>query len=674
VKQLINKELREQSKVAVLGFIVFTVLLVLAFSASADALKRIAYSSGYSDAEGFQPLLSQAVLTQAAFFCAIFGALLGWLQIHAEAHPDLWAFLVHRPIPRSAILRSKVVSGLLLYAAAAGLPLLGFIIVAAVPGKVAAPFEWTMVLPLVAIFLVGIVFYLAGLLTGLRKARWYGSRGFGLGLAVVTALGVFVANEFWQALLMITGAAMVLALAVRGSFLAGGYYRGQPALSKVSLAVASAVSAMLLIGVLIAMAVNLFWSPYHYTYSQYQLTRDGTVIRITQRDRDDVEAVDLNGKPVVDEQTGRKLKVKDLQMRYAMAIGTTADFGDRVRKGWWRPGYSQARRYFHPWRIEEKTLWYLTRQGRLVGYDGISRRAVASLAPTGGNSGSAPDDTRFLRPYNYYTSFQPYQMPEILPSARTAYLVDLEKRELKPFFAATNGDAIGGYSQQISVLHPASSNLVLIVTRSSVRLMDYEQKTRFAVPFKPGPPDYPSVNIAFLESTNRYAVRFDPDYFANQQAGGKLPSHIQWLDSAGNVRNVMDLPILPPIERESFAEKCMLAFLPIAFPLYPLEQKFQMGHALRVVMAIICVLIGWRLARRNNLSPKAKIGWAIFHFLFGIPGVLAFVAVQEWPARERCLRCGKPRVVNRDQCEHCGASFAPPEKTGIEIFEPLSAP
>jgi hypothetical protein len=33
-------------------------------------------------------------------------------------------------------------------------------------------------------FLTGIAYYFAGLLTGLRQARWYASRSFGLGLAI----------------------------------------------------------------------------------------------------------------------------------------------------------------------------------------------------------------------------------------------------------------------------------------------------------------------------------------------------------------------------------------------------------------------------------------------------------------------------------------------------------
>jgi hypothetical protein len=105
-----------------------------------------------------------------------FGAILGWLQIRSESHRDLWAFLVHRPISRTRILASKVAAGMVLYALGAGLPLVVLVAVARTPGNVAAPFEWSMALPVLANFLGGIACYLAGLLTGLRRVRWYASR------------------------------------------------------------------------------------------------------------------------------------------------------------------------------------------------------------------------------------------------------------------------------------------------------------------------------------------------------------------------------------------------------------------------------------------------------------------------------------------------------------------
>lgn len=88
---------------------------------------------------------------------------------------------------------------------------------------------------------------------------------------------------------------------------------------------------------------------------------------------------------------------------------------------------------------------------------------------------------------------------------------------------------------------------------------------------------------------------------------------------------------------------------------------------------LICLPIGWWLGRRYSLPLCAQVGWAVFLLLGGLPGLLAFLSVQEWPAREACPNCQRLRVVDRTQCEHCVADFAPPEKTGTEIFAPSEA-
>jgi hypothetical protein len=86
---------------------------------------------------------------------------------------------------------------------------------------------------------------------------------------------------------------------------------------------------------------------------------------------------------------------------------------------------------------------------------------------------------------------------------------------------------------------------------------------------------------------------------------------------------------------------------------------------------LISLPIGWWLGSRYHFSLTAQAGWAVFHVLFGVPGLLAFLSVQEWPAREACAKCKRLRLVDRAQCEHCGAEWAPPQKTGTEVFAPL---
>jgi predicted amidophosphoribosyltransferase len=61
-----------------------------------------------------------------------------------------------------------------------------------------------------------------------------------------------------------------------------------------------------------------------------------------------------------------------------------------------------------------------------------------------------------------------------------------------------------------------------------------------------------------------------------------------------------------------------------------------------------------------------------FILVAGLPGLMAFGCVQEWPARVTCPHCQKRRVVDHETCEHCGAPFPPAEKNGTEIFEALS--
>ena len=203
MKPLIQKDLRENLKVAVFGLLIFSLLLLQAYQTCLSTLNNLITGNSSVLVNDLQPLLAISLLTEAAFFCGIFGAALGWLQTRNEAHRDLWAFLIHRPVTRADIFWSKAIAGLCLYVLGAGLPLVVLVAVVRMPGHVAAPFEWAMTVPLVLIFLTGIAYYFAGLLTGLRQARWYVSRCFGIGLAFVASLSVFESAINWIPLVFI---------------------------------------------------------------------------------------------------------------------------------------------------------------------------------------------------------------------------------------------------------------------------------------------------------------------------------------------------------------------------------------------------------------------------------------------------------------------------------------
>jgi hypothetical protein len=664
MRPIFRKELREHFKVALVGLAVFGVMLSLAFSRCTNLVDgSAAYGGGFGNDESPQPLLSTNLLTQAAFFCAAFGMLLGWLQIRAEKHPDLWAFLVHRPAPRDTILAGKVLSGLLLYAAGAGVPFLGLVLVAATPGHVAAPFEWAMALPSLAIFLAGISFYFAGLLTGIRAARWSGSRTFGLGPAIVALLPAFGVNEFWQALLFIVIAQALLAVAVWGSFRTGGHYANQPIVSKLALLLSCTVSVAVLLGLLAGGAMSLFMSRSDYSYTYYQLTKDGQVLKIIQHGMGEATITDLNGSPVLDEITGQKLLLKDLTRRYGIGLSARSKVADDESG---RAGYSNSGRFFHPWALFDKTIWYLTTDGRLVAYHVFNRKQVGSLAPP-----PDPGETegRFLPPPPYsYRS--PHETLTALPTGRTVYAVDLEKPEAKPLFTTSADNSIIGFAQMVSRLSPSSSNLVLVLSRASIHLLNFEGQPKLEVPFQPPPSQYSTISVQFLE-TGGYGVRFDPDHQVNRKLGGVLRSHIKWVDANGAVSRTMELPNAPEVNRDNLWEQLTVVLVPPVIPVYPVWTDYRVAHGMRILLVVVCAVFGWWLGRRNNLPRSALISWGLFHLLFGVPGFLAFLAVKEWPPKEPCSSCRRLRVMNLRACPHCGSEVPPPPKTGIEIFEPL---
>src|SRR5690242_19834680 len=114
MKALIYKELRENLTLAAISFVLLTILLVIAARdcTAASALNRPIYDPRFAI---MQPLLASFLLKELSIYCAGFGALLGWLQIHRERPRDLWAFLIHRPLDKSQILQAKLVAGLVLF-------------------------------------------------------------------------------------------------------------------------------------------------------------------------------------------------------------------------------------------------------------------------------------------------------------------------------------------------------------------------------------------------------------------------------------------------------------------------------------------------------------------------------------------------------------------------------
>jgi hypothetical protein len=669
MKTLIQKDLRENLKVALIGLLIFSLLLLGGYQSSVTLLKNyisgVGYSSGQNNA--LQPLLARSLLLEMAFFSAIFGAALGWLQTRNEAHRDLWAFLIHRPVTRSKIFGGKAVAGLCMYFFGAGLPLAIFVSFVRMPGHVAAPFEWAMTLPSLSIFLTGIGYYFAGLLTGLRQARWYASRSFGLGLGIFASVGVF-SLPLWMSLVLIAIVIPIVAAAAWGAYQSGGFYRGQPLAGRLALTAAMtagcAITLFVCVGLLFALVLNPLLPRPTSVFNSYVMTRDGTIYKETYQNIQDMEISDLDGHPLLNPKNGQKMKYQEFYSRIASGgmIYTNLKKRSQISNL-----IENSQYFFYLQNVSAKTLWYLDRHGIISGYDGQTRKYIGSLDPHGDDGSVAPEP--FLRNsiYYYYNPSSEVQK-HMIATAKAVYQVDYIARTVKPVFALTNDDEIGGCFDGGQV----SSNF-FITTRTSISLLDYDGKPIFTLPYKPGYLEYPQVQFSFLKSTNslpdKFAVWFYPD---NQ----KMPIQVKWLSSDLIVTNSAELPVLRPVETPAggidWPDKMATALLPPPTHVEFNIKFFDAWNLFSYGLALICATIGWTLARRYNFSTKASLGWTLFIFLLGIPGLLTLLCVQEWPVRETCPNCKKLRAVDREFCEHCRAPFLPPEKNGTEIFEPLA--
>jgi ABC-type transport system involved in multi-copper enzyme maturation permease subunit len=667
MKTLIRKELRENLKLAVLSLIVFTVLVVWSWCDYTGMIKDVLL--GLRSLEGYrlQPVESGLILAGTAWLCVIFGAVLGWMQIFNERHRDLWAFLIHHPVSRTQIFFSKVIAGLGIYIVAAGLPLVCFIVWAGIPGHVAAPFQWAMTLRIAWLFLAGIAFYFAGMLTGLRQARWYASRTFGLGLAFVILLANVVPTwQFWQILVAMLVGITILATAVWGGFHSNGHYNGQPALGKLGLTASITVGAGVVVFIVLALLASLLSNLVFNNdrWATYVMTKDGTIYKETQGGRRPSEFVDLNGKPLTDAKTGRMIESEEFNRRACNTISIQMD---------WEKASLTRRNpatFFTFWQATPDTIWYYwNRYGRLVGYDIASRQCIGSIGPNGFAKDLAGGGDRFNAPDS-----------RTLQTATAIYRADLQNRATKILFTTEKDETVLGATDVL--LNGNDWNYTVVATKHYIRLLTPEGKVVWKTPYEQAYPDSVRVRVSFLEKPGQYALWVAPSYGANKRAGWKLPTHVAWIDSEQGIFKGVDLPNLnPPGNVYPLRAKLLSLLMPPALwaGIYlndqpePVELPWKLVLISLAAAAVVWVPAGWWLGRRYSFNLQTQLGWAAFHLLCGIPGFLAFLSVQEWPAREPCSNCGKLRLVDREKCEHCGAAFAPPEKNGTEIFAPLEA-
>jgi hypothetical protein len=140
---------------------------------------------------------------------AIFAVALGFRQSAWESSWGTYLFLLHRPIRRESVFLIKLATGSAVYLLCASLPILLYAWWAILPGHHTGPFEWSMTGPAWRMTFLMLLLYLGAFLSGLRSARWFGTRLLPLaGSILLLVLGYTLLGSKWWYL----GFPLVLAL------------------------------------------------------------------------------------------------------------------------------------------------------------------------------------------------------------------------------------------------------------------------------------------------------------------------------------------------------------------------------------------------------------------------------------------------------------------------------
>jgi ABC-type transport system involved in multi-copper enzyme maturation permease subunit len=198
VLAIVKKELRETRVFAVLALGVYLIYLSKLTGHWGRLLSSIfAWVPGMNAEPPDVPFVEGQFVTVLFFIGAALAITLGFRQSAWEPSQGTALYLLHLPLDRRTIFLTKLFTGIGLLLACTLLPILIYATWAAMPGTHPGPFEWSMTGPAFEIWLLMPLLYLGAFASGIRPARWFGSRL--LPLVSVAFTGTLLAWATWVA-------------------------------------------------------------------------------------------------------------------------------------------------------------------------------------------------------------------------------------------------------------------------------------------------------------------------------------------------------------------------------------------------------------------------------------------------------------------------------------------
>ncbi len=488
-----------------------------------------------------------------------------------------------------------------------------------------------------------------------------------LGTAIFTSLAVGLAGEFWQALLCIAIGSAITATAAWGCFVTVGCSERQPHLARfaIGFSIYSGLLVVGLIGIFLAMA--LFGQRYaEGRTSAYYILPDATVIR-AKIQSDQVLITDPRGKPIE--------KYKDITSyeqlgELTSSFPSVSIYVDMNGIPWpTAETYRSSGRYFrclHGGSANE-AWYYVYRDRELAGYNISSAARIGAIGPGGFIAGTGHAASRFDAGTFLSSSHWTGNDRGLLLSPSMVFYPLVEQRRVDVLFQVP-----GGELPQDAAMSSRSDNdpFICVTTDKSVHVAPLSGGTAaiaIAVPLSHDPRLYTRVSISAVADS-----AYVEEYWSGWHSGPdpvKLPDYAARISPDGKTSAEVMLPPIEPVTPDYvLASLIGMAAMPPVGLFVGHDLPGSASISLCLVDSVLCAAIAFALGRRYAFTRAGRIGWTIAVLLLGPAALLTLFAIYYWPARERCLSCGRKRVVKHETCDHCTARFPSPATDGTEIL------
>jgi hypothetical protein len=186
IMALARKELRELLPLIILALLAQLVVVTAAMGISVGLLDQPAQVI---------PFVGRDIIWYTIVVAGLLAVAAGLRQTMWESAQGTFQLLLHRPVSRQTIFGTKLAVGAAASVLVLALPVSAYALWAATPGTHASPFYWSMSAWTWQLSVEMPLLYLGAFISGLRSARWYGSRflpvaGAFVVLVLISALGL----------------------------------------------------------------------------------------------------------------------------------------------------------------------------------------------------------------------------------------------------------------------------------------------------------------------------------------------------------------------------------------------------------------------------------------------------------------------------------------------------